>query len=437
MGNIASVHLEKGHVGEFFHNDRSKPTTNSIFKENRVVTNRTAKEAIELYNKLLDERTKKYVERTGRKLQKKTQTLLSVVVNIKENTTLEELEKLANKFEEEFGATPLQIAIHRDEGYIDEDGNKHINHHAHIMLMGLDKDGYSVKRKIKTRHFRAMQDWAAEILQMKRGRSARETKRKRLDTYEYKEAMRLKNQEVIELKKKLIEKDNEIQELKITKKDLEEQIKQLRERMKNFNKELEGREGKEKEFTQEDYKALGEIKKLLKAKDLVEVKEKLESFESEIKQRIMKRQKKLIEKYTEERGLLDRKEVIQKDIALKIVNTTCKSEKVSIVGILEENEKLKKENELLKEENQKLKNTIEKMKDKFAELKQVANKVIKAKISYFKKLYDITKAELVQYYKKEQKLYTELNKREERIEKEVEREVGINPKKRVKIDIDF
>jgi ribulose bisphosphate carboxylase small subunit len=203
MGNIASVHLEQGHLGELFHNDRSKPTKNSIFKENKIIVDRSATEALDLYNKLLKERTDKYVKRTGRKLQKKTQTLLSLVVNIKDTTTLSDLEKLANKFEEKFGATPLQIAIHRDEGWIDESGQKHINHHAHIMLMGLDSEGYSIKRKIKTRHFREMQDWASEILQMERGKSVRETKRKRLNTYEYKEAMKFRNATERELKKEL------------------------------------------------------------------------------------------------------------------------------------------------------------------------------------------------------------------------------------------
>jgi hypothetical protein len=203
MGNIASVHLEQGHVGELFHNDRSKPTKNSIFKENKVIVDRNAKEALELYNKLLKKRTDKYVTRTGRKLQKKTQTLLSLVVNIKDTTTIDDLRRLADKFEKKFGATPLQIAIHRDEGWIDESGQKHINHHAHIMLMGLDSEGYSIKRKIKTRHFREMQDWAAEILGMERGKSARETKRKRLNTYEYKEAMKFRNATEKELKKEM------------------------------------------------------------------------------------------------------------------------------------------------------------------------------------------------------------------------------------------
>jgi len=424
MGNIASVHLEEGKVGEFFHNDRTKPTKNSIFKENKVTVNRTAKEAIELYNKLLKERIEKYVQRTGRKLQKKTQTLLSVIVNIKEDTTTEELEKLAKKFEEEFGATPIQIAIHRDEGHINEAGEKVINHHAHIMLMGLDKNGFSVKRKIKTRHLRAMQDWAAEVLQMERGRSARETKRKRLDTYQYKEAMKIKNAEVVELKKKLIEKENEVEELKISKKELEKQISELRKQMLEYNKGLQG----EKEFTQEDYKALSEIKRLLKAKDLQEAVLKLNSFETEIKQRIKKRQKELINKYSEEKGLFNKEEVLQKDIALKIVSTTCKpTTEYNITKILEENESLR-------EENAELKQKLFKAKEKFEELKIKANQILKAKVSYFKELYEKTRAELESFYQKESRPYTNLNEREKEVEKQIERKHKINPNKTYTID---
>ena len=446
MGNIASIHIEKGHLGEFFHNDRSKETKNSIFKDGEVIYTLSAKEAIALYKKDLEEKSKKYTERTGQKLQKKAITLLSAVVNIKEDTTLDDLKQLGQELEKKLGTKIYQIAIHRDEGHINENGEKKVNEHAHILCSGLDEEGRSVRRKLTKSMLRELQDLAAQTLGMERGKSVKQTKRKRLDTYQYKEAMKFRNadvkeikkelnkkdQEVKELKSKLEDKEKEIEEIKVTKKQLEEQIKQLREEMKKLNSKLQ-----EKEFTQEDYKALSAIKKQLKASNLQEIKEKLESFESEIKQRIKNRQKALINKYSEEKGLLGREEVINKETALKIVNTACKSENISIVKILEENEKLKEENKQLRKENQELRNTIEKMKDKFTELKQVANKIIKAKIGYYKKLYEATRAELVQYYKKEQKLYTALNNREKRVEKEVEREVGINPNKKVKINLDF
>ena len=426
MGNIASIHIEKGHVGEFFHNDRSKETKNSIFKENEVIFNRNAQEALELYRKDIEEKSKKYTERTKQKMQKKTITLLSAIVNIKSDTTLDDLEKFGKELEKKLGTRVYQIAIHRDEGHVNENGEKVINEHAHFLMSGLDDFGRSIRRKLTKQMLRELQDLTAETLGMQRGRSAREAKRKRLNTYEYKEAMKLKNQEVIELKKKLIEKDNEIEELKILKKELEKQISELRKKMIEFNKSNDV-----KEFNQEDYKTLSEIKKLLRASNLSEVKEKLMNFENEIKKRIRKRQKELIDKYSKEIGLISKEEVIEKDIALKIINTTCKTKtEYNIVNVIQENEKLKKENKELKEK-------FDKMKEKFEELKQIANKILRAKIKYYEELYKKTRRELESFYQKEQKTYAKLNERERQIEKQVEKEVGINPTKKVRIDIDF
>ena len=52
--NISSIHIEKGHIGEFFHNTREKDTVNSIFDTSKNITTTTAKEAIELYKKELE-----------------------------------------------------------------------------------------------------------------------------------------------------------------------------------------------------------------------------------------------------------------------------------------------------------------------------------------------------------------------------------------------
>jgi len=421
MGNIASIHIEKGHIGEFFHNDRSKQTKNSIFKDGEVLYDKTAKEALELYKKVTDERAKKYTERTGQKLQKKAVTLLSAVVNIKPDTTMDDLQRLGRKLEEELGTKILQMAIHRDEGHVDENGNPVINQHAHFLFSGLDEEGRSVRRKLDKEMLRKLQNITAETLNMERGKDVRQTKRKRLNTYEYKEAMRIKNAEVKELRKKLIEKDNEIEELKVSKKELEEQIKKLREEMKRFNAGLEG----EKEFSQADYKALSEIKRLLKAKDLTEAVEKLQSFEGEIKQRIKKRAKRLIEEHKEEKGLFGKEEVLQKDVAVKIINTVCRTESVDIVKVLEENETLKKENKALKEENQKLKDKLREFKSKFEELKEKANNVLKAKIEYYATLYNKARSELERYYKEEFGNYKKLNEREKQVEKQIERKHNV------------
>ena len=56
-------------------------------------------------------------EKTGRKMQAKAEPLREGVVVIKEDTTMEELQELGKRFQERFGVTPVQIAIHKDEGH--------------------------------------------------------------------------------------------------------------------------------------------------------------------------------------------------------------------------------------------------------------------------------------------------------------------------------
>ena len=189
MNNISSIHIEKGHVGEFFHNTREKPTMNSIFDTSKNITTTTAKQAIELYKKELEIRTSEYTKRTGQKLQKKTATLLSAIVNIKPTTTLKDLENLAKKLEDKLGTKVVQISIHRDEGHLDKNGNEIINHHAHIMMLGIDNEGRSIRRKFKISLLRELQDITAQVLEMERGKKRKIWERKRLGTYEYKKAM--------------------------------------------------------------------------------------------------------------------------------------------------------------------------------------------------------------------------------------------------------
>jgi hypothetical protein len=194
--------------------------------------------------------------------------------------------------------------------------------------------------------------------------------------------------------------------------------------MKNFNEKI-GQEGKEKEFSQADYKALSEIKKLLKAKNFKEAVEKLQSFESEVKQRIKRRARKLIEEHKEEKGLFGKEEVLQKDVAVKIINTVCKTESIDIVKVLEENENLKKENKALREENQRLRGKLREFKDKFNELKAKANSVLRAKIDYYATLYNKVRTELEKYHKKEFGDYKRINDMEKQVKRQIERKHNV------------
>jgi len=211
MSRKASINIQKAHPGEFWHNTREKPTKNSIFDKSKNEYDRSALEAIKLYREDLQKKAQKYTERTGQRLQKKAITLMNAVVNLDERHTLEDVKKVAKMLEQKLGVKVYQLALHRDEGYLDEQGQKHINYHAHILFSGLDSDGRAVKRnKLNIHLLRELQTEVAEILGMERGTRGKK-KHVHVDIYTYK---KIKQQEAValrEFKKNLKLDDKKIQ----------------------------------------------------------------------------------------------------------------------------------------------------------------------------------------------------------------------------------
>ena len=231
MSIKACVHFENGKEYEFFHLDRTRPTKNTIFPSpDSVIVDRSGFEAKMLYRTLFEQRKAIYEQNTGQKLQKSVVPLISFVLNIKEDTKLEDVKKFAQRIEKEFDTVALQTAIHRDEGHIDPiSGKEKVNHHAHILFLGLNSQGKSIKRQINKRKVKkAMQDWAAEILQMERGEERKKTKRKRLGTHEYKEAKKRKNQEIKKLAEIIKKKEKKLRKILYYLEDLKmEEIKKI------------------------------------------------------------------------------------------------------------------------------------------------------------------------------------------------------------------
>ena len=120
-------------------------------------------------------------KKTGRKMQAKAEPLREGVVVIKEDTTMEELQELGKRFQERFGVTPVQIAIHKDEGALAGEVWKP-NLHAHIVFDWYD---HSTGKSIKTTSLDAieMQTICAEVLGMERGVSS---EKKHLEASRYK-----------------------------------------------------------------------------------------------------------------------------------------------------------------------------------------------------------------------------------------------------------
>ncbi|WP_456488251.1 hypothetical protein [Caminibacter pacificus] len=395
MVRKSSIHIEKASIGEFYHNSREKKTENSIFSTKDNYCSLKAKEAMELYFNELKKRTELYQKRTGKKLHKKTITLFSAIINLNEKHTKEDLEKIVRFIEKRYNTKVIQYSIHKDEGHIDENGNPVINYHAHILFMGIDNEGVSVRRKMDRKDLITLQDEIAKLLNMPRGVNYTQEKKKRpkrLNTYEYKRAMKLKNDEVAKLKKELEKeknlrkqteeenrklkkdlflKDAEIRKLELTKKGLEKRIQKLRNQMKDYNKLQEENE-QYKIFTKEDYQTLSQIKKLLKVTELKDINHMLNEFENSIKEKIRKKQLKLIEKHSTEIGILNKEKVVKTSTAKTIIKSTTSTKKdygKEFIDAVFRVKQLHNELKVEKEKNKSLKEQIKILKNENVKLK--------------------------------------------------------------------
>ena len=77
----------------------------------------------------------KYTEVTGQKMQPTATPLKEAVLVIREDTTMEQVEKFGELCRQELGITPIQFHIHRDEGHYDSATKEwKPNLHAHIVF---------------------------------------------------------------------------------------------------------------------------------------------------------------------------------------------------------------------------------------------------------------------------------------------------------------
>ncbi len=314
MKRKSSIHIEAGKLGYCFHNDRTKPTANSIFLDEKNEVDRPATEAVEIYREELRKRSEAYTKRTGRKLHKKTITHLSAVVNLDDGHDIEDVRKIADHLEQTLGTKIFQIAVHRDEGHVDEEtGEKRINYHAHIEMLGLDENGQSVRRKLTKRYLIELQTQVAQILSMERGinyTKERKKRPKRLDTYEYKEHARRQAEAVKPMKEELAKvKDLKAENARIREEmkaakakrehyaELEAEVKALREQVKA--KELTVEQMRE-QIQAKEQELLARIKK----ETLAEAEEELEKFRTEIEEKDAKINKQLAKMKELELGMI-------------------------------------------------------------------------------------------------------------------------------------
>lgn len=283
MGAISSINFKKSNAIQTRHNDRDLPPNYLIGGDYEC--NRTHKEALTLKNQIIKNSIEKYTEITGQKFQAKSYEWSSVV-NIKPNTTMQDLERLALFLNEKYGFQCYQIAIHRDEGHINEQGQKEINHHAHLEFITLNKEnGRNMWRRelITPKVLRQMQSEVAEILEMQRGQDKRITKRQRIEPRKYAQMKEAEKKGKKELKQELL-----------SAKEIKERLEAERKAWILEKNHTAEEYKKLRELNNQQYQKINDLENAINALKLEleaekkknkELKEKTEKLEQETKKR--------------------------------------------------------------------------------------------------------------------------------------------------------
>ena len=147
MGNITSVHMQACKVGSSeTHNLREKQLSYVVPEMshlNESVIHEHIPDALARIEA-------KYTEVTGQRMQPTATPLKEAVLVIREDTTMEQVEKFGELCRQELGITPIQFHIHRDEGHYDSATKEwKPNLHAHIVFDCTCREHRLVERPAK------------------------------------------------------------------------------------------------------------------------------------------------------------------------------------------------------------------------------------------------------------------------------------------------
>ena len=229
------------------HNNREK----DLDYVRNDLSNLNEKEIIQSIPSRMKDIRKLYQETFGQKMQPSAQPIQEIVLRINQDTTLEQVKKFGMLCQQEYGLTPLQYYVHKDEGHYDAMSGEWIpNLHAHIVVdvtcyehkivrsqkkshgkaikdatgkpIYTTKDAFCTTIKFKRSDMSRMQDLAAEATGMQRGTPSTAD---HLDAIQYKVKCAAEDLRHAERKKEQVEYDAFQKELDI--KSYENQIKEL------------------------------------------------------------------------------------------------------------------------------------------------------------------------------------------------------------------
>lgn len=152
----------------------------------------------------MQEKDVEYTDKKGKvRVRKGCSPIRESVVNIREDTSLEDLLNYTRKVESRWGIRAVQIHLHKDEGHYENPEDREswkANYHAHIIWDWMDHET-GKSRKLDAEDMSEMQDLVARTLEMERGQRKSETGLEHLDRNDY----IIQKQEN---KKKMLEEDN-------------------------------------------------------------------------------------------------------------------------------------------------------------------------------------------------------------------------------------
>ena len=312
MGDVTSGHLKKANF-ENFHNHNFRITKPNYLLPSDLVVAKNHTVLFHNFDDIFNEQIKIWKEhnKRGGRPPQKANCVQEIVINIKPDTKLDDLQIIANYIKREYGYTPLEIAIHNDEGYVDKEGKPHFNHHAHIDFCTLkdgcqmarmekycDKVEYTKKDGTKSWKFQSnkdskLQDFIAETLGMERGQKGSKAKRLEHEQYRqvaqqkqvltdqiddlndinnlygkllqsYADSFEIKSGSAFEVLKEIGNKATELKELKADKEQQLEQIELLKKKRGVLNKGAKNYRQQKKALKQEISKLNNDITELNK-----------------------------------------------------------------------------------------------------------------------------------------------------------------------------
>ncbi|WP_152018821.1 hypothetical protein, partial [Aliarcobacter butzleri] len=158
------------------------------------------KHCVEFVVSLSNDQLKYYIE-NGKKLEEIDQGFLNYT----------------KKLSETFGFTPLKLDIHRDEGYVDENGQVKHNYHMQLLMHNFNFDTKrAIASNLEKENYRKMQDLAQNSFKelgfdFDRGVSKLKTKKQNLKRNDF-----VKIKQNKEIRQKFFELDKQKKELKET-----------------------------------------------------------------------------------------------------------------------------------------------------------------------------------------------------------------------------